>query len=133
MKISQFLQRNGRKSRSNEEVKDTYYIKMESKKSISNRKTSTDLFHLPLPVVKIIQQTEDVFSSQLVTRYRTILIKFLEWTFFYLLSYLGFGFGWVLFFISLYYLRFIEKDLVSQRVVNTKEKNGTIKDSKISC
>ena len=129
MKISQFLQRNGRKSRSNEEVKDTYYIKMESKKSISHGKASSDLFHLPLPVVKIIRYTEDVFSSQLVTRYRTVLVKFLEWTFFYLLSYLGFGFGWVLFFISLYYLRFIEKDLVSQRVANAKEKSGTIKET----
>ena len=128
MRITQFLQRSCRKNKSNEEVKDTYYVKMEPK-SMSNDKTPSDLFQLPLPVVKIIQHTEDVFSSQLVTRYKTILVKFLEWTFFYLLSYLGFGFGWVLFLISLYYLRFIEKDVVSQRVDTIKSKNNSLTEN----
>ena len=89
MKIPTFLRQSYQKNKSREEVKDTYYIKMQPKRksSLEDEKNTSDLFHLPPPVVKVIQITEDVFSSQFVTRYCTIILKFWEWTILYFLSY----------------------------------------------
>ena len=127
MKISRILHRSFRKYLSNEEIKNTYYVKMQSRKSSSeDGKGPSDLFYLPPPIITVIQYTEDVFSSQFVTRYKTIILKLLEWTFFYLLCYFGFGFGWVVFFISLYYVRFMEQTDVSQRAVTIETEKDSL-------
>ena len=72
----------------------------------SSEENTSDLFNLPPPVVDIIRKTEEAFSSEFVQKYKSIILKLLEWSFFYFLSFLGFGFGWVLFFVSIYYFSF---------------------------
>ena len=131
MKISKILQRSFRKHQLEEEIRNTYYVKMQSKKSSSSDEKcpQSDLFYLPPPIVKVIQHTEDVFSSQFVTRYKTILLKLLEWTFFYLLCYFGFGFGWVLFFISLYYFSYMEQIETSQKTLTMETEKMLLKGS----
>ena len=102
------------------------------KSSLEDEKNTPDLFQLPPPVVKVIQITEDVFSSQFVTRYYTIILKFWEWTILYFLSYLGFGYGWILFFISLYYLKYIENHQVSQNVITKEAEKDLIREGNVS-
>jgi len=70
----------------------------------SSSSAAGDHFALPKPVVKVIGKTEQLLSSHLVVQYWPVILKFLEWSGVFFLSYFGFGYGWILFFVSVYYL-----------------------------
>ena len=96
------------------------------RQTAEDKMPSYDLFDIPAPIVKVIKQTEDLFSTQFVARYKAILCKLVEWTFFYILCYFGFGYGWVLFFLSLYYLKFIQEMDASQKESTIEGENGLL-------
>ena len=100
---------------------------MESKEQTKTSEKS-DLFQLPPPIIEIVRHTEAIFSSQFVTQYRGIITKLCEWTLFYSLCYFGFGFGWVLFFISVYYLSSQEQKEVSQKVIKVENQQELLKE-----
>ena len=104
-------------------------VRKGSAKSQLAENEDSDMFHLPPPIMEVVRKTEEVFSSQLVTQYRSIIMKFLEWAFFYFLSYFGFGFGWVLFFLSLYYFNIKENNGVSQKIVKMKNEKELLTES----
>ena len=84
-----------------------------TRSSSSSKSSSCDLdesspavehFSLPKPVVQVIGKSEELLSSHLVVQYWPVFVKFLEWNFFYLLCHFGFGYGWILFLLSVYYM-----------------------------
>lgn len=64
-----------------------------------------DMFKIPTPIVEILQVGEEyVATSFIINNYWSLIKKVLEWSFFYLIFNLGFGFGWILFLATGYYL-----------------------------
>ena len=94
----------------------------------ASKEEKQDLFHLPLPIVEVVRKTESIFSSEFVKQYWSIIIKLLEWIFFYGLCYFGFGFGWILFFVSVYYFTFKEAGNISRNVVMIKDQETVLKE-----
>ena len=68
-----------------------------------NRK---DIFIIPRPVVEILKNTEDAFASQFFKQHRAFICKLLEWSFFFFLAYFGYSYGWLLFILSVYYMKY---------------------------
>ena len=78
--------------------------KMTRAGSLSLDSPASDHFRLPAPVMSLVGKTEEVLSSHLVVEYWPTLVKFLEWNLVWLLAYLGFGYGWLLFMVTVYHL-----------------------------
>ena len=95
----------------------------------STQENNSDLFTLPPPVVEIIRKTEEAFSSEFVQKYKHIILKSIEWSFFYFLCYFGFGFGWVLFLISVYYFRFKDYHEAIEKTVSNRNSYQAIVES----
>ena len=64
------------------------------------------MFRVAKPVVEIVKYTQDTFQSQIFKEHRTTITKTLEWSFFYFLCYMGYGYGWVLFLASIYHMKY---------------------------
>ena len=63
------------------------------------------LSKIPTPVLKLIQQTEDIFATKWVQDYAPFAIKLLEWTSFYIMGLCGLSYGYLLFFAISYFAR----------------------------
>jgi hypothetical protein len=65
-------------------------------------------FELPTPVAELLLQGQAYLaSSHLFNTHWHLIVKVLEWSFFYFLSFCGFGYGWVLFLVN--YLQILIK------------------------
>ena len=65
-----------------------------------------DLRNIRKPVMEVIQcTTKGTLFNQSKEEYLTTILKILEWSFFYLLSSFGYGYGWILFLASIYHTR----------------------------
>ena len=53
--------------------------------------------------MSLVGKTEEFLSSELVLEYWPALVKFLEWNVIWLLCHFGFGYGWLLFLVSVYH------------------------------
>lgn len=58
---------------------------------------------LPTPVVELCQRAEELIPLELVLKWLPFLSRLAEYTFFYLLCFFGFGYGWVVLLAILYF------------------------------
>ena len=74
---------------------------LKTMKRESNSDSPRHGFELPTPVAQLLLQGEDYLaSSHLLNTYWHLIVKVLEWSLFYFISFCGFGYGWVLFLVS---------------------------------
>ena len=66
---------------------------------------TSNVFRIGRPIVEIIQYTKGTMLGQTVLQYQKSMLKILEWSFFYFLCYMGYGYGWVLFLGSIYHMK----------------------------
>lgn len=75
-------------------------------------------FRVPRPVMELLTNTEDAFSSYFFKQHRTFINKLLEWSFFFFLAYFGYSYGWLLFILSIYHIKYQDpKDEVNENIV----------------
>ncbi|TRY62841.1 hypothetical protein TCAL_08192 [Tigriopus californicus] len=61
---------------------------------------------LPMPIIEIIRRSEAAFASQWFNDLSPLLAKLLEWTLMFGIGYWGFGYGWILFFATVHFIKF---------------------------
>jgi len=61
---------------------------------------------IPWPTAEILRQSEALFATQWLVDLMPLITKLLEWTFLFLLGAMGCGYGYVLFFASVYFIKY---------------------------
>ena len=62
--------------------------------------------NLPWPMAEIIRQSEVLFSTQWLMDILPLMAKALEWSFIYLIGAMGCGYGYILFFVTVHYMKY---------------------------
>lgn len=62
--------------------------------------------NIPWPSAEILRQSEALFATQWLIDLMPLITKLLEWTFIFLLGFMGCGYGYVLFFVSVYFIKY---------------------------
>ena len=90
---------------------------------------------IPWPRVEILRKSEALFATQWVADILPFIIKVLEWTFIFLLGALGLGYGYVLFFASVYFMKYgsIRKSVADTMItrMSTNQREQEIIGSKM--
>ena len=76
------------------------------------------------PMVQIVQYTKGTLLAQTIQKNKLTFYKIAEWSIIYFLSYMGFGYGWILFFGSVYHMK-------TDRAKNSETKQITSNDGLI--
>ena len=85
---------------------------------------TSNVFRVGKPIVEMIQYTKGTLFAQTVFQYQTSLLKILEWSFFYFLCYMGYGYGWLLFLGSIYHMKLHKEE--GRRITSNDIKNSNI-------
>ena len=57
------------------------------------------------PLVQVVQYTKGTLLAETIQKNKLTFYKIVEWSIIYFLSSMGFGYGWILFFGSVYHMK----------------------------
>ena len=61
---------------------------------------------IPWPRAELLRQSEALFATQWIVDFMPFFVKLTEWTLIFLLGAMGCGYGYILFFASVYYVKY---------------------------